>query len=155
MKDIKGYEGLYAITEDGKVWSYRSNRFLKTNINRSGYQYVVVSVGGERKTFTIHKLVAEAFIPNPEGKQQVNHKDEDKTNNKVENLEWMTAIENVNYGTRTLRTQTPVYCVELDRVFDGVREAARELGLHHNNISAVCRGRLNQTGGYHWQYVEK
>lgn len=154
MKDIKGYEGLYAVTKEGQVWSYRNNIFLQGRINRCGYKYVILSNKGDRKTVTVHKLVAEAFIPNPEGKPQVNHKDENKTNNNVNNLEWVTASENINYGTRTQRTRKRVYCVELDKEFDGVRVAAQELGLKHNHISYCCNGKQKTTGGYHWRYVE-
>lgn len=155
MKDIKDYEGLYAITSCGKVWSHRSQKFLKPNTNRYGYEYVILSIGNERKTLSIHKLVAEAYIPNPENKPQVNHKDEIKTHNYVGNLEWATAAENINYGTRTQRTQKPVYCVELDKTYNGVREAARELGLNHPLISKVCKGKALTTGGYHFRYVEE
>lgn len=116
---------------------------------------MVFCVKNERKTLTVHKLVAETYIPNPEGKPQVNHKDENKLNNCVENLEWMTAKENMNYGTRTQRTRKRVYCVELDKVFDGVRVAAKELGLHSNHISYCCNGKQKTTGGYHWKYVEE
>lgn len=155
MKDIQGYEGLYAITSCGKVWSYRSKKFLKSRINRSGYEYVILSVHNQQKTLTMHRLVAEAYIPNPEGKTQINHKDEIKTHNWINNLEWVTAKENINYGTRTQKTRKRVYCVELDRVFDGVRVAAQELGLHHNHISYCCNGKLNTTGGYHWRYADE
>lgn len=153
MRDIKGYEGLYAVTSCGKVWSYRSQKFLKSNINRGGYEYVVLSVGDERKTLTIHKLVAEAYIPNPLGLPQINHKDEDKTHNYLNNLEWCDAAYNMNYGSRTEKTQKKIYCVELDRTFNGLREAARELNLHHNLISRCCQGKQKTTGGYHWRYV--
>ena len=154
MKDIKGYEGLYAVTEEGQVWSYRSNKFLSSKYNRYGYEQVILSNKGEQKTLSVHKLVAEAYIPNPDNKPQVNHKDENKANNNINNLEWVTAKENMNYGTRTQRTQKSVYCVELDKTFNGIREAAKELNLHSTNITKVCKGKQKTTGGYHWRYVE-
>lgn len=154
MKDIQGFEGLYAITSCGKVWSYRSKKFLKSNINRHGYEYVVLSVGSKRKTFTIHKLVAEAYIPNPKGLQQINHKDENKQHNYINNLEWCDANYNMNYGSRTQKTRKRVYCVELDREFDGVRVAANELGMASTNISRACKNEQFTCRGYHWRYVE-
>ena len=158
MKDIKDYEGEYAITRDGKVWSYKSNKFLKHMLDKEGYHKVNLYKDKKMKTFRIHRLVAQAFIPNPKGLPQVNHIDEDKSNNYVENLEWCDAKYNMNYGTRTERAakklSKPVYCIELDRVFDGSRQAARELDLHNSNIISCCKGRYKTTGGYHWKYAE-
>ena len=102
MRDIKGFEGIYAITSCGKVWSYRSKKFIKP-YEWKGYLKVNLYLNGQVKKCRVHRLVAEAYIPNPEGKPQVNHLDENKTNNNVNNLEWATAKENSNYGTRTQR----------------------------------------------------
>ena len=153
LKDIENYEGLYAITRDGSVFSYISNKFLKPRLVR-GYHQVILCKEGKGKCYYIHRLVAKAFIPNPDNLPQVNHKDEDKSNNCVNNLEWCTAKYNVNYGTRTERISKPVYCEELDKTFYGAREAARELGLHDGNIISCCKGRYKTTGGYHWRYAE-
>ena len=162
MKDIKGYEGLYAITSCGKVWSYRSQKFLKPVSDKDGYWKINLSKDGQRKTYQVHRLVAQAYIPNPEDKPQVNHKDEVKTHNYINNLEWTTAKENSNHGTRTKRSvetqrknktnMIPVYCIELDRVFDGVNVAAAELGLSGSNLCACLQGRQKTFGGYHWRY---
>ena len=156
MKDVKDYEGLYAIDENGNVWSYKSRKYLKPTLAR-GYLKITLYKDGKRKDFYIHRLVAEAFIPNPDNKPQVNHLDENKLNNSVSNLEWATAKENSNYGTRTERSNKkrskPVYCMELDRVFDGINQAARELGLNNRHICDCCKGRYKTTGGYHWQYT--
>ena len=154
MKDIKGYENLYGITSCGRVWSYKSKRFLKPQDNK-GYLRVELHKDGVAKKYSIHRLVAEAYIPNPEGKEQVNHKDEIKTHNWVGNLEWATAAENTNYGTRNQRVSKAVYCVELDRTFPSQSNAARELGLYPNNISRCCNGSLKTTGGYHWRFVNE
>ena len=154
MKDVKDYEGLYAITRDGKVWSYKSKKFLKPGLIRDGYHRVNLCKNGKKKNYLIHRLVAEAFIPNPDNLPQVNHKDEDKSNNCVDNLEWCSAKYNANYGTRTERISKPVYCVELNKVFDGARQAARELGLDNSNIIKCCKGKLKTVGGFHWRYAE-
>ena len=157
MKEIENYEGLYAITKDGKVYSYKRKKFLKPGLV-GGYHRVNLCKEGKKKNYYIHRLVAEAFIPNPKGLPQVNHKDEDKSNNCVENLEWCDAKYNMNYGTRNERAakklSKPVYCEELDRVFDGAIQAARELGLHNSNIISCCKGKLKTTGGYHFRYAE-
>lgn len=159
MKDIKGYEGEYAITSCGKVWSYKRKKFLKPEKCRNGYYLVALYNNNHRQRFLIHRLVAEAYIPNPENKPQVNHKDEDKSNNNVNNLEWMTAKENMNYGTvqkrRIEKAKIPIYCVELDRIFDSAKSASIELGLTASNITAVCKNKQNTTGGYHFKYFEE
>ena len=153
MKDIKDYKGEYAITRDGKVWSYKRKKFLKPRLV-GGYHQVVLCKDGKKKDLYIHRLVAEAYIPNPDNLPQVNHKDEDKSNNCVENLEWCDAKYNINYGTRTKKISKPVYCEELDRTFKSQVEAARELGLKQCNIVSCCKGRYKTTGGYHWRYAE-
>lgn len=97
MKDIAGYEGQYAVTEDGKVWSYKRNSFLSPNRIYSGYLRVGLrdsKNGQKRKAHSIHRLVAIAYIENPEGKEEVNHKNGVRYDNRVENLEWATRSEN-------------------------------------------------------------
>ena len=158
MKDVQNYEGLYAVTSCGKVWSYKSKKFLKPRKDRDGYLRVDLYKGGEQKTYLVHRLVAETYLPNPNGLQQVNHKDENKENNALQNLEWCDQSYNSNYGSRNKRvSQTlskPVFCVELNKIFDGARAAARELGLDNSSIVKCCKGKLKTTGGYHWRYQE-
>ena len=158
MKDIKDYEGLYAITRDGNVWSYKSKKFLKPMLDKNGYHKVILYKNGKGKNFLIHRLVAKAFIPNPNNLPEVNHKDEDKSNNCVENLEWMSKIDNINYGTGIERSakkrSKSVYCEELNRTFKSQVEAAEELGLNRCNIVNCCKGRYKTTGGYHFRYAE-
>lgn len=162
MKDIQNYEGLYGITEDGKVWSYRSKKFLSPGTESGGYLKVGLCKDGIRKQFKVHRLVAQAYIPNPDNLPQVNHLDEVKTNNCVSNLSWSTASDNCKYGTHMDRVKAngnggrprKVYCVELDKEFPSITAAAREIGVHKQCIGDCLRGLQKTSGGYHWQYVE-
>lgn len=159
-KDIKGYEGLYQISNLGRVKRVTTGRILKGDKNKDGYLLVKLcknSIGSNKR---IHRLVAEAFIPNPENKPQVNHIDENKINNRVDNLEWVTANENINHGTRNGRSgksqSIPIIATNLktgeSQESYGLRECSRQLGLHPQNISAVLKGRLKQTKGYTFKY---
>ena len=102
-KYIKGYEGKYAVCRAGYVFSFKSWRFLKGNTDKDGYKYVSFYKNNKPKHYKVHRLVAEAFIPNPNNWPQVNHKNEVKNDNRVCNLEWCTAKYNRNYGTSTER----------------------------------------------------
>ena len=180
-KDIKGYEGFYYISDLGRVrslerdvYSYRGTlinhmeeKILVPNLNNNGYSCVKLCKNGKAKKEYIHRLVATAFIPNPENKPQINHKDEVKINNVVENLEWCSAQENVNYGTRTARAvqnrrsfklennprAKAVFCVELNKTFDCAKRAEQELGIWGTSIIKVCKGKAKTTGGFHWRYA--
>ncbi len=87
MKDIKNYEKLYAITENGEVWSHRSNRFIKPAVDKDGYERICLVKDRQKKNYYVHRLVAQTYLDNPNNLPQVNHKDENKHNNTVENLE--------------------------------------------------------------------
>lgn len=102
MKDIVGYEGLYAITTCGRVYNVKHNRFLKPIPEHQGYVRYALSKNGKVKFYYAHRLVAEHYIPS-NGYTEINHKDEDKTHNYVSNLEWCNHTYNCNYGTRTKR----------------------------------------------------
>lgn len=155
MKDIKNYEGHYAVTEDGQVWSYKSKKFITLHDNGRGYLMADLCKNGVRKHYYIHRLVAEAYIDNPNKLPQVNHKDEDKTNNSVTNLEWCTNIYNQEYGTRAARQakaiSIPVYCVELDKVFSSYAEAGRYLHISPGYVSYAL-AHPNKSKGYHFNY---
>lgn len=160
MKDIFGYEGLYAVTEDGRVWGYKRKKFLSPGPDGSGYLKVNLCKDGKLKHHLVHRLVAEAYLPNPNNYSQVNHKDECKTNNCINNLEWCDCSYNIKYGTcierRAKHLYKPVYCVELDRTFDSIAQASEELGINRNNISYSLTRRVKASagaGGFHWQYV--
>lgn len=148
MKDVKNFEGQYAITSCGKVWSYKSKKFLKPRKMKNGYLCVKLCKNGERKDFLVHRLVAEAYIENPNGFETVDHIDGNKEHNYINNLQWMTRGDNVRKGANK-----PIRCVETGEVFDSATIAAKEKGLHIQNISAVCLGKRKTCGGYHWEVV--
>ena len=162
-KDIKDYEGLYQVSNLGRVKRITTGRVLKPLKHANGYLMVKLSKNSIVYTKTTHRLVAEAFIPNPEHKSEINHIDENKTNNNVSNLEWMTRKENINHGTRTERmskTQSiPIIATNIktgeSKEFYGARACARQLGLTHGNITSVLKGRYKQTGGYTFKYKEE
>ena len=162
MKDINNYEGLYAITSCGKVWSYRSKKFLKPCYEKNGYVSVRLSKDGQVKGHYIHRLVAEAYIPNPQGLPQVDHIDEVKTHNWVGNLQWISLGDNVRRSVSGRKKSTvkstkarPIYCVELDKVFESQRAACRELGLSSAALCWVLQGQRQTTGGYHWRFADE
>ena len=103
VRPVKGYEGRYGVTEDGQVWSYLTNKFLKPKIQKNGYQAVTLRRENEKQTLYVHRIVAEAFLPNPNNLPQVNHKDLNKKNNFVENLEWITAKGNSHHYWRMIK----------------------------------------------------
>lgn len=98
MKWIKGYEGLYKITSDGEIFSIRGGRFLSLNYKKNGYVYIELNVNGVATNHRVHRLVAEAYIPNPENKPTVNHINGKKADNRAENLEWATVSENTQHA---------------------------------------------------------
>ena len=152
INEIKGFEDFegYGITSCGRVYSFKTKRFLKPIKNNRGYLQVQLTNGTQhKKTVKIHRLVALAYIPNPNNYDTVDHIDENKEHNYINNLRWMTREENKNRSWCK-----KVYCVELDKVFESAAAAARELGLDSSNISNVCNGKRNKTGGYHFQFVE-
>lgn len=102
-KDVEGYEGLYQVSNFGNLYSSYVKRKLQLSLDKYRYKQVILVKNGVRKRHLLHRMVAQEFIPNPENKPQVNHIDENKTNNTVSNLEWVTSKENINHGTRTER----------------------------------------------------
>lgn len=159
MKDIKGFEGLYAITREGKVWSYRYQKYMTPADNGHGYlQINLWDMYGNLKKKRIHRLVAEAFLPNPDGKTDVNHKDNCRTNNHVDNLEWVSRKENCNQENsrrHESKKRTKIRCVETGEIYDNQAAASRATGIGRYNISNCITGKQKTAGGYHWERIEE
>lgn len=166
-RDISGYEGIYQVSNLGRVKSLvnggqsRLNgkeRILKPGENKYGYLSVNLCKYGNRKMFKIHRLVAQAFLSNSENFPEVNHKDENPKNNHSSNLEWCDRKYNCNYGTRNERMRKTkskkVICIETNFTYESVNEASRQTGFDKGNISKCCLGKSKTTGGYHWKYIE-
>lgn len=160
--DIIGYEGLYQVSNLGKVKSmnYRNTgkeKIMKPSINTFGYQFVGLWRNGKLKYITVHRLVAMAFIPNPKNLPQINHKDEDKTNNCVENLEWCSAEYNVNYGTRNERYKKKyphrVLCVETGEIFSSLKEVEDKKGFMRQIIKRACKYKSKKAFGFTWRNI--
>lgn len=173
-KDIAGYEGRYQVSNFGRVKSLERRCRTKTYTRKvpekiyaqaiDSYGYLIVSLhlDGKKKTRTVHRLVAEAFIPNPNNLKEVNHKDENKKNNAVWNLEWCTVKYNQDYGTRVdriKRTQsTPIIQCNMNgneiREWFGMGEMSRQTGFDQGLISKVCNGKRNSAYGYKWKFKQ-
>lgn len=166
-KDIEEYENMYQISNLGNVMSFKRKnpKLLSKVINLDGYYVVNLTKDKKTKVFTIHRLVAKAFISNLDNLPQVNHKDENKLNNIVSNLEWCTLQYNHNYGSRNHRTGLsqrysnrckPVFQFSLDNTFikefSSLGEVQRQLGFMQHNISKCCRGQYAQVYGYIWKF---
>ena len=180
-KDIEGYEGLYQVSNLGRVRSLdrmveysdgtkrlHRGRVLKAAADKDGYDRVILSTPSGHKNRLVHRLVAQAFIPNPEHLPEVNHKDENKRNNVVSNLEWCTDKYNVNYGTglkRRADTQRndpdqskPViqYTKDGQKVaeYPSIGEAVRQTGMKKDTISRSCRGLQRYCHKYYFRFKD-
>ena len=162
-KDIKGYEGLYQVSNLGKVKRLvgkgcKKERIIKPNLVR-GYCQVRLSKDGTVKPLYLHRIILEAFNP-VEGmdKLDCNHRDENKENNCLNNLEWLSHKENLNYGTRNERAAATlsktVRCIDDKKIFPSMREASRQTGISNGNISQCCKGKRKSAGGLHWMFEE-
>lgn len=162
-KDVAEYEGFYKVSDKGNIYSVerrdsrgyrRGGRMLKPKCDGKGYPQVNLYKNGKSKTTTVHRLVAEAFLPNPESLPQVNHIDEVKDNNNVENLEWCDSKDNNNHGTRSERSgqarSKKVRAVNIKTgevlTFNSTMEAERN-GYSHGGVAAACRGTYNANTG--------
>lgn len=177
-KDIEGYEGIYQISNQGRVKClpkdvvstkyghvrHYPERIAKVYSRPKGYLYVELSKDGKAKKVSIHRLVAEHFIPNVEDKPQVNHIDGNKVNNKVDNLEWVTASENIKHAhNNSLRGEfhkgiaVEQYTMsgEFVRRFKSINKASKITGIDYSTIKKNCEGIFKQAGGYLWRYTEQ
>lgn len=157
MKDITGYERLYAITMTGRVWSYRRKKFLKPINNHNGYLMVDLHKNNKGKKYSLHRLVAETYIPNPDNKPQVGHIDDNPKNNCWDNLYWTTAKNNCNYGSRAkgCNGAKKVICLETNQIFRTINEAANEMKIHAGSISNVCHGKRKTASDFHFEFLQE
>ena len=160
-KPIEGTKGYYYISNTGLVWSQHRLSLLSPSIDRYGYEKVVLSVRGKVFYKTVHRLVAEAFINNPLDLPTVNHINEIKTDNRVENLEWASVGTNVNHGTRNQRMADSKCIKPVEQilpsgdtiVYKGVKDASRITGVNRSCISQCCKNKRKTAGGYKWRYA--
>ena len=175
-KDIKGYEGIYQVSNLGRVKSlsrkieptdgkrpyWMKECIMKQYKEKTGYMSVKLCKSNVHKSQLIHRLVAQAFHPNPNGLREVNHKDEDKTNNHVNNLEWCSTSYNVKYGTaresRIKKKSKAILCYDLEgnfiKEYGSLKQACDELSLGVGNLWKALNNRIKSLGGYRWKYKE-
>lgn len=149
--------GKYEVSNDGKVRKVTTKRELKAFPDKDGYLKFGVRKNGKRVFIGAHRLVAMAFIPNPEGKPQVNHKNGVKWDNRVNNLEWVTSSENRLHAYKTGLQVPPhmraVRCVETGRVYKSQADAARDTGVLQGNISKSIKRKYSLKRGLHWEWA--
>lgn len=155
-RSIKGYGGSYQVSNLGRVYSNNAHKIIHPYRNNKGYLKIDLYKDGECKKFFVHRLVAETYIPNPNGYPQVNHKDEDKENNCASNLEYCDSKYNVNYGTGHDRAadkvKKSVFCIELNKGFRSITEASKKTGICLQSISMCCLGKYKTAGRMHWRF---
>lgn len=178
-RDVEGYEGLYKVSSLGRIMSvgrtFRtgkngtrlcvlSDSIKKTVVNNKRYLRVSLNKNGKLKSFLVHRLVAQAFIPNPDNLPEINHKNEVKSCNEVSNLEWCTTKYNINYTGayewNMLKAweavRKPIIQMDMEDNFikewDSAIVAGKTLGLSQGNISSCCLGKRNKCGNFKWKY---
>ena len=172
-KNIKGYPN-YMVSNMGNVKSLNYNhtgreKIMKPSVDKDGYMYICLYKNGVKKLYLVHRLVAEAFISNPNNYPQVNHKDENPSNNFVDNLEWCDAKYNNNYGTRTERVteklingkksktvlQINKNTSEIIGEWPSIAEINRKKGFDSKCISNCCKGKQKQSYGFKWAFKKE
>lgn len=152
MRDIKGFEGLYAVTSCGRVWSYRRNKFLKPQPNPKGYLRVGLCIDGKTSSKYVHRLVAESYIPNPNNYETVDHIDNDKSNNCINNLQWMERTDNL-IKSRPEKNKIIIRCIETGEKFESLNDCTRKTGVHNGHLSEHLRGLLGCVNGLHFERI--
>lgn len=169
-KELEEADGIY-IYDDGRIWNEKKQKFISTSLDEKGYAKVSLWVNKKVRTMKIHRLVAKYFVPNPYNYKEVNHKDENKINNRASNLEWCDRKYNVNYGNRNKKASqslcnnsTSKRVLQYDKngnfieEYPSLHEAARQLGkesVHgEQNISACARGKTETAYSYVWKFAD-
>ena len=166
-RDVAGYEGRYQVSDLGRVRNVARRRLLNERKQRSGYVSVMLYAEGVAKSRLIHRLVAEAFLENLENKPFVNHIDENKRNNRVENLEWCTHKYNMNYGTvnhrisekrgHGARSKRAICQKDMNGVviafWNSISEASKTTHTARSSIYQCCKGIHRSANGYRWEYM--
>lgn len=164
-RDVPGYEGLYKVSNIGRVKSLNfdgsSEERIMTPYDVHKYKRIRLFKNKTPKSVGVHRLVADAFIDNPENKPYINHIDGNQSNNHVINLEWCTQSENTIHAYRVLgfkasggREKKRVRLVETGQIFGSIKEASRITGHNRTSIISCCKGRYKTSNGMHWEYVE-
>lgn len=152
-RDINGFEGQYAVSSKGRVRNLENGKIFTGTDNGHGYRIITL----KDKSYKVHRLVALAFIPNPDKLPEVDHLDEVKTNNNVSNLRWVTASENQRHSAhqKSCRINQLTLDGELVKAWDSFHQIERDTGYFKQAINQVCKGRLRQAYGYRWEYADK
>lgn len=174
LRPIPGYT-LYMASDDGRIWSVRSNRFIKAYTRSDGYQTLTLCEDGQRRCKFVHRLVALAFHEQQPDKPIINHKDQNRSNNSADNLEWCDYQYNNNYGdckarqvktvgierlrelqhAASMKRRHPVVNIDTGQRYDSIANACRATGARSGNIVAACMGRYKTCMGYRWRYEEE
>ena len=160
-REVKEYSN-YEVNQFGQIRHKKRKQILKPRSNKGGYQYVNFKINGKNTNFAVHRIVANAFIPNPNGYTEVNHKDYDRNNNCVDNLEWVTSSQNKTHAyLKQENKQSRGKAVEQYskdgiylKTFESVSEAALTMGCCISAISNCCLGRTKTSQGFRWKFVE-
>lgn len=168
-KDIKGFEGLYQVSDEGQIRRFYKNGKTKLVKGKDGSKYYSVDLckNGIKKSCNIHKLVAEAFLEKPKGYAEVNHKDGNKKNNRLKNLEWVSQRGNLEHAMNQLhhypfgKAPRRVRCIDIEtgevvEEFQSVAEASRRVGRAsaRTTITIACQGLKDKAYGYRWEYID-
>ena len=155
-KDVPGFAGKYQASSLGRVRN-SSGHFLKPAINTNGYKHLSLS----GKDYRVHRIIAQTFLPNHGRLRDVNHKNGDKLDNRMCNLEWVSHSQNelhkiykLKTPGRLLKPMRKVMCLENGKIYESISSACRDLNIKTQHISEACQGKISQTCGYHWRYID-